>query len=83
MGALRMAGKRGRRRQNFFTETVKKLWKNDLLATCKLTFLLRIWHFAQDFVKVLAGPASLLYANDNNIITGIEKSERNIPVRPR
>jgi hypothetical protein len=32
---------------------VKKLWKSSWFVECKFGDLLRIWHFAQDFVNRL------------------------------
>jgi hypothetical protein len=52
----------------FFTETVEMLWKNHLFPACKFGFLLRIWRFAQDFVKGQAAAPELFYLIDNNII---------------
>jgi hypothetical protein len=68
MGLLRMKKRAERKRPHFFTETVKMLWKNRLLPTCKFGFLLRIGRFAQNFVKGQAAVAEILYIIDNKII---------------
>jgi hypothetical protein len=67
MGALRVAEKAGQGILNIFTETVEKLWKSSLFSTCKFGFLLRIWHFAQDFVKVRMSSGKNSYAIDIKI----------------
>jgi len=71
MGALRVEKQAERKGPNFFTESVEMLWKNRLLSTCKFGFLLRIWHFAQDFVNLQAAAVEILYVIDNKIIIGV------------
>jgi hypothetical protein len=72
MGAL-MVEESGRRKSpNLSTETVEMLLKSSLFSTCKLGFLLRIWHFAQDFVKTLAAVSLISYLIEINIFTGID-----------
>jgi hypothetical protein len=83
MGVLSVLEKPGRKSPNFFTETVEMLRKNRLCSTCKFGFLLRIGHFAQDFVKALAGAADISYIIDIKVITWIERQRANASVSPR
>ncbi|HCS47215.1 MAG TPA: hypothetical protein DIW61_02755 [Candidatus Aminicenantes bacterium] len=61
MGSLRDEKQVSRTAQEFFTETVEKLWKSTRFLKRKFGDLLRIWHFAQNFVKRPAAAEKCFY----------------------
>ena len=61
MGSLRDEKQVSRTAQEFFTETVEKLWKSTRFLKRKFGDLLRIWHFAQDFVNRPAAGRKIFY----------------------
>lgn len=69
--------------QNFFTETVEMLWISHPSTICNLGFLLRIWRFAQDFVKVQAAAVESSYSIDTNKNIGNVRRGANASVEPR
>ena len=74
--------KAGRKSLNLSTETVEMLWKSGPVSTCKFGFLLRIWRFAQDFVKALAAARMFFYIIDNKVFVCTRRPAAEARVSP-